>query len=797
MCSTFTREISDGFKIWKGVQKSILLKSSKQLLRLDCLNPITAIKYPSKRVLSTNISGNIDELWQNFTKTEYRHNVVTLGVRESLDGLFRLINKLNYRLIIPSDVYPVYNQIAAKHGIFPYMYTSVDKSINNIFHSFTNSSDLQCNQEELHESMDSGKLCMLLTAPHVPTGQSLSDNDVKSIINWLDGDPDRLVIIDAVYAYDPLIYRDQFHKLFMTNKVIICSSLSKSFLLPLHYGVIYLPQELSYFATLLNCVKPNTDLLNKASTVLVSNPDLPKYQSDFFKSKWDKLKPLLKSIQPNWTTPENGYLSTLPINFEKLHKDYNILAVPSYVYSQEKLYEALDKGTNFSPDYSIISCLYDNDSERKKYYVTRMSNFSRAFDKYSRTYNKDLISESTFKDKFFLLSKDNLGIGFRKVCESIKGSTKVDDDLLVLETDVPCEQVLYNSENGKGQYIKSSKIHIANVYEINNYLNLNKMDVESAYALSMKINNVNLVPYTDLAPRTVSILPIAKGCQAKCAFCFSHSSISSDQKQQKLPLSLIERMLVESKRRGAERAVITGGGEPTMLPTDKLNEMIRLCSKYYDKVVLITNGYSLGKSPDNLRLQMLLDMQKNGLSVLSISRHGISNENNKQIMYLDTMSDKVADTFRENSTLFPKLQLRWVCVLQKGGVHNEDTLAKYLDWTVGTGVDQICFKELYVATSHESVYYNDKTNIWSRENQVSLSLLINFIEKNGGKVINKLPWDSPIYEINWKGKKMIVAAYTEPSVHWERSTGICRSWNIMADGQCFASLEDRSSLISL
>ena len=42
---------------------------------------------------------------------------------------------------------------------------------------------------------------------------------------------------------------------------------------------------------------------------------------------------------------------------------------------------------------------------------------------------------------------------------------------------------------------------------------------------------------------------------------------------------------------------------------------------------------------------------------------------------------------------------------------------------------------------------------------------------------------------------MKIAAYTEPSLFWERSQGIARSWNVLADNRCFVSLEDRESHI--
>jgi len=57
-----------------------------------------------------------------------------------------------------------------------------------------------------------------------------------------------------------------------------------------------------------------------------------------------------------------------------------------------------------------------------------------------------------------------------------------------------------------------------------------------------------------------------------------------------------------------------------------------------------------------------------------------------------------------------------------------------------------------------------------------------------------LPWGAPVFQLNVEGKQMSVAAYTEPSVAWELRNKMCRSWNLMADGQCYASLEDLESL---
>jgi hypothetical protein len=78
---------------------------------------------------------------------------------------------------------------------------------------------------------------------------------------------------------------------------------------------------------------------------------------------------------------------------------------------------------------------------------------------------------------------------------------------------------------------------------------------------------------------------------------------------------------------------------------------------------------------------------------------------------------------------------------------------------------------------------------------VSLSLVTTFFEQANFRVVRRLPWGAPVYEGHWNGKTLTVAAYTEPSLYWERSNGVARSWNIMASGQCLVSLEDPQSVL--
>lgn len=134
-------------------------------------------------------------------------------------------------------------------------------------------------------------------------------------------------------------------------------------------------------------------------------------------------------------------------------------------------------------------------------------------------------------------------------------------------------------------------------------------------------------------------------------------------------------------------------------------------------------------------------------------------------------------------------------MLQHGGVTDAAEVADYLSWAAAQGVEEVCFKELYVSTSTESLYFDRAANVWSREHQVSLSIVTGFAEQHGFELASRLPWGAPVYDGSWDGRPMRIAAYTEPSLLWERTNGIARSWNVMADGRCYASLEDRASEI--
>jgi molybdenum cofactor biosynthesis enzyme MoaA len=431
------------------------------------------------------------------------------------------------------------------------------------------------------------------------------------------------------------------------------------------------------------------------------------------------------------------------------------------------------------------------------YHVTVLSNFIRGYDKYSRQYSKANIPESSYPEQFFLLARDELSVGIERARALLAKTGLPADRLLVLHTRVPAQELQPNLRTGKGRFVARAGIELDSVHLLDDAQQLQPISVEEAGARSLACFAPRRRRYDELRPRTVSLLPIARGCQARCAFCFSAASVSSETRGRALDWSRIEAALARGRQRGAERAVITGGGEPGLLSDEQLVRLVAAARRHFDKVVLISNGHSWANRSEDERLAALERLADAGLAVLSLSRHHHDRRRNAQIMGLDIATEEVARTWTRQRARLGRLALRWICVLQKGGIEDRRSLADYLAWAAASGVGEVCFKELYVSTTSESEYHAAAANTWSREHQVPLRLVLDAARDGGWERVAQLPWGAPIFAAALDGAALSVAAYTEPSVYWELHHGLCRSWNLMADGRCLASLEDRHSEVQL
>jgi molybdenum cofactor biosynthesis enzyme MoaA len=427
------------------------------------------------------------------------------------------------------------------------------------------------------------------------------------------------------------------------------------------------------------------------------------------------------------------------------------------------------------------------------FHVTVLSNFARGYDKYRRQYRKQGIPESTYPNEFYVLKQAELAIGVAKASKLLAKLSLPGDALIALEARMP-DSALSQSPSGLGLVWASPDLPIERVHRLASGT-LEETTPEELTAGSLAIHAATFGSYASLRPRAVSFLPVAKGCQAACPFCFSDGSVSVDQAQARLDWTSVDAWLALARSRGAERAVITGGDEPTMLDWSDTTELVRRCSSAFGTTVLITNGFKMASASDPSKC--VRNLREAGLSVLAISRHHADDDMNARLMKLDTRTVELLNGCRQARASGEGLRIRLVCVLQRGGVESVSDVEGYIRWAASVGADEVCFKELYVSSSLESVYYSRPSNTWSARHQVSLEVVTEWASQNDLSARSTLPWGSPIYEAPIGGRVVRVAAYTEPSLFWERTHGLARSWNVMSDGTCLASLEDRRSVINV
>lgn len=417
------------------------------------------------------------------------------------------------------------------------------------------------------------------------------------------------------------------------------------------------------------------------------------------------------------------------------------------------------------------------------YHVTVLSNFAKAYDKYARVYDKSAIPESTYPNMMFVLKEEEIFIGVNKVAGLINRLNNPLDRILIMAGEID-ESLIHPNDvtgTGLGQFINGSRFPVSGVR-----IDFQDVSIEEAYARSLLLQG-NFKSYNDLAPRSLSWLPVGQACQAKCKFCFSEASASFGQDGKSNSTEHLPAIMAEAANRGAKRFVITGGGEPTLMKHKEIVSAISLANSHFDKSILITNGIKLAKHPE-----YLVDYNRAGLSTLAISRHHYNDAVNQFIMGVDNRTEEVTDAACSTS-----MDIRLICVLQKSGVNSVDEVIKYLEWAANIWADEVCFKELYVSTTLESVYAGQEENRYSEANQVPLSIVMAAMERLGAVKTGELPWGSPTYEVRIKHWTLKVAAYTEPSMFWERQNGLARSWNIMQDGTILASLEDPNSQINI
>lgn len=440
---------------------------------------------------------------------------------------------------------------------------------------------------------------------------------------------------------------------------------------------------------------------------------------------------------------------------------------------------------------------------RSFFFLVPLSNWILGYDRYSCTWDKSRLPSNRFPhDTYVLTQEDKKGLTYalEKTQALIEKLGIPGDRVVRIEVDLPvdgqpCAEPNTTTGTGIGWRWPSAVVKVKSqaMFDGNNFV---PMFAEGITAKAFALRQANLKGWDECHVRSFSVLPIAQACNARCAFCFSKASVSNSILPSKLDVPTIAYWAGRAQKNGAKRAVITGGGEATLLKHNLLIELIEILNEYFPYTLMIGNGSIVEKwaekHGDYFAVEKIRGWSIAGLSRLAISRHGTDLDNDAAIMGLAVNTPRIMKLVKQAG-----IPIRLICVMQKGGVDSPGAIQKFLERAVIDGADQVCFKELYVSSLSENPWARSKENIYCQENQVGLDVLISTLRELGFSQSMTLPWGSPCFDGHVLGKRLRVAAYTEPSVGWERSNGVVRSWNLMSDGNCLASLEDPASLLEV
>lgn len=231
---------------------------------------------------------------------------ISHGVRRSLRVLLELLAARGLRVGLPSDVYPVYLQLAAGAGVRVVPYAA---------------------REGLPplDELDA----LLVCDPLKPWGRSLDAADVAALAGWAIADPRRLLVIDSAYAMPP---SPAVRRLIEADVAAVMMSLSKGWLLPDHVGLCLVPTHWCGVAREAFGQLPRDEhKLRIGYAALTEQRERPSRVAALVAAGAQRLDALVAARPELEASPCVGYFASSRASFSRL-LDHGVLAIPATVF---------------------------------------------------------------------------------------------------------------------------------------------------------------------------------------------------------------------------------------------------------------------------------------------------------------------------------------------------------------------------------------------------------------------------------------------------------------------------------
>lgn len=248
------------------------------------------------------------------------HAMVCRGVRHGLGVVFHWLRAVHARLWLPSDVYPVYFELARAAGLEPMSYPTLPAPA-------------------LPRSPgDHRPEYLLLANPSKPLGRYLSDAECAAVISWLRESPRRRLLIDSVYDLGAP-FAAGTRRLLDTGCAVLLHSVTKGWLWPRTFGVVLLGPAHAELAEAFRADPPTPAQLRLADRLLTEHSDVPRQVVDELAARAERLfeqlpDEVLGAIPTASRTCPGNYFFPVEIPAKTLQRECGVLAIPVSVFGE-------------------------------------------------------------------------------------------------------------------------------------------------------------------------------------------------------------------------------------------------------------------------------------------------------------------------------------------------------------------------------------------------------------------------------------------------------------------------------
>lgn len=232
--------------------------------------------------------------------------LVSHGVRRSLRALFGLVK----RVAVPTDVYPVYLELAADAGVEVVPWEAA-------------------NGLSLRDDCEA----LLICEPSKPWGTALTDAQTDELISWAQR-AGKLIILDSAYATPPPA---NALRLLQSGHAALLCSLSKGWLIPDHGGICIVPEEWMSRARAAFAALPKDETkLRIAYAALTEFASRPREVTSMLTASARELDAWSAANPELQVRPCVGYFAVSALPFTQL-LERGVIGVPASVFGSQRV----------------------------------------------------------------------------------------------------------------------------------------------------------------------------------------------------------------------------------------------------------------------------------------------------------------------------------------------------------------------------------------------------------------------------------------------------------------------------